>query len=148
MVRPSRVWIRSSRSSNRQPRRRLSARPTLVLPAPMKPTRKMARTGILRSDAVPPSSWREPGMPLMLVSRASFLRDALDVLAFLEVDFTTEGSQPYRGSRLVDGTCEGTPFFYQEGSVHLGLEPKIALDLPAHRLCLDVDRGVFGYGGI
>src|SRR4029077_20198143 len=71
-----------------------------------------------------------------------------DVLAFLEVDFTTEGSQPYRGSRLVDGTCEGTPFFYQEGSVHLGLEPKITLDLPAHRLCLDVDRGVFGYGGI
>src|SRR5215470_10067269 len=98
----------------------------------MKPTRKTARTGLSCPSAGASVPRREPGMPFMLVSRASFLREAVDFLAFLEVDFTTEGSQPYRGSRLVDGTCKGTPLLDQEGSMHLGLELEIALHLAAH----------------
>ena len=43
-VRPSRCSIRSSRSTNLHPNRSPKARPTLLLPAPMKPTRKRART--------------------------------------------------------------------------------------------------------
>jgi hypothetical protein len=43
------------------------------------------------------------------------------ILAFLEVDFTTEGEQVYRGSSLAQGACEGTAHFGRKRSV-LGFE--------------------------
>src|SRR5438477_4723806 len=136
MLRASRARMRSSKSSKCQPSRSPSARPTLVFPAPMKPTRKMARTGTARAGAF--TSWREPGVAFMLVL-ASLRLPSLGFLAFLEVDSTTEGSQPYRGCRLVDGACEGTPLFYQEGSVDLWLEGNVILDQSAHGLGFYID---------
>ena len=40
IVRPSRAWIRSSRSTKIQPSLAANARPTVVLPAPIKPTKE------------------------------------------------------------------------------------------------------------
>src|SRR5579864_6420949 len=48
------------------------------------------------------------------------------VLAFLEVDFTTEREELYRRCRLAQGACEGTPAFGVERGV-LGFERKVAV---------------------
>src|SRR6266851_531347 len=55
--------MRSSRSSKGQPKWRLKAAPTLLLPAPMKPTRTMARTPETDADFV--VSDGPPGLVLM-----------------------------------------------------------------------------------
>src|SRR6266700_3501281 len=49
------------------------------------------------------------------------------ILAFLEVDFTTEGKQINRRSSLAQGACEGTSNLHCERSV-LRFEGEIALD--------------------
>ena len=55
--------MRSSRSSKGQPNLRLKAAPTLLLPAPMKPTRTTARTPETDADFV--VSDGPPGRVLM-----------------------------------------------------------------------------------
>src|ERR1700738_4715043 len=55
--------MRSSRSSKGQPKWRLKAAPTLLLPAPMKPTRTMARTPETDADFVVSNG--PPGRVLM-----------------------------------------------------------------------------------
>src|SRR6266536_3702823 len=112
MVFPSAAWIRSSRSSKRHARRFDSSRPTVVLPAPMKPT---SVTEVKRAPAV---CVRPLGTRVCSESRL--------ILAFLEVDFTTEGKQINRRSGLAQGACEGTSNLHCERRV-LRLEGEIAL---------------------
>src|SRR5579864_523927 len=51
---------------------------------------------------------------------------AQSVLAFLEVDFTTEGEQLNRGRGLSQGACEGTPTLDVERAV-FRFERKVAI---------------------
>src|SRR5437879_3898672 len=115
----------------------------------MKPTRMTARSRVSHPGAGALCSRRDSGVPFMQVD-CGLQNCALwpDFLAFLEVDFTTEGSQPYRGSSLVDGTCEGTPLFHQEGGVRLGLQGNVVLNLAAHRLRFHIDRGILWDSGV
>src|SRR5215472_3205287 len=53
-ARPSRCSIRVSRSTKRQPRRCARARPTVLLPEPMKPVSTMRSTGV--GAGTPPKS--------------------------------------------------------------------------------------------
>ena len=53
MLRCSRAWIRSSKSSKRQSSCRARARPALLLPAPMNPTRKTARASRAQTNWLP-----------------------------------------------------------------------------------------------
>jgi len=91
MVRPSRCWMRSSRSSKSQCSRCPRARPTLVLPAPIKPTRKTALSpGTERS----PCSERTRLRELTGERRGrSGLFFCLFFRAFSEVNFTTEAAE-------------------------------------------------------
>ena len=51
----------------------------------------------------------------------------LDDLAFLEVDFTTEGFQGDQGSRLIDRAYEGTPRPLGQRGVDLGGQVNVVL---------------------
>src|SRR5580704_7817302 len=114
--------MRSSRSTNGHASCWLRARPTLLLPAPIKPTRHTAlATGTL-SLAGEYSPGGEPGLALIApICRVDDRSFRLVCLAFLEVNFTTEGKQPDRRCSLADRTREGTPCPYREGCV-FGLE--------------------------
>src|SRR3954464_2125513 len=113
--RRSRRWIRSSRSSKTQFSRCPSTRPTLLLPAPMKPTRKTAFTGE-GARFLPPGCARVRTLrPERFLGRSGFCF-WLFVRAFSEVNFTTETAQDYgRGdSRAPHGTPEGTSLLQDE----------------------------------
>src|SRR6476661_8224650 len=133
-VRPCRRSIRSSRSSNTQFKRSARARPTLLLPAPIKPTRKTAfspepgvffggevrtRVRVFVPAALPERFFERSGLFFWLFFRA-----------FSEVDFTTEAAQnDGRGDRSAPhGTPEGTSFFQHERSVLLGLKVNVVMD--------------------
>src|SRR5690348_2931809 len=62
------------------------------------------------------------------------------VLAFLEVDFTTEREQLYRRCRLAQSACEGTPAFGVERGV-LGFERKVAVNAALVRAGQHVNGG-------
>src|SRR5215471_4757307 len=125
-VRCSRRSMRSSRSSKVQFRRPARVRPTLVLPAPINPT---------RNRAVPVSpgwhgSWdctrtfTPSVLPECLFKRSEFLW-FLFCCAFSEVDFTTEAAQDYRGGYCgaPHGTHKSNAFFdRRDGGVLLGLQ--------------------------
>src|SRR5437667_1098232 len=109
MLRPSRAWIQPSRSSERQPSRAARARPTVVLPAPIKPTSDTTDGTDLCLRA------RDESLSSVIVgnSGSPFLKDTKGwaslacwirlVLALLEVDFTTEGKQLDRRSGFAQG---------------------------------------------
>jgi hypothetical protein len=49
------------------------------------------------------------------------------ILALLEVDFTTEGDELYRGCGLVHGAYQGTPAFAVDGTA-FRIEGEVAFD--------------------
>src|SRR5436305_837883 len=121
IVRPSRCSTKSSISAKRQPNCDASSRPTVLFPAPMKPTR-----------TTPGQSFGRPDARALTVSSVicgnSGLREKL-VLTLLEVDFTTEREELYRRCRLAQGACEGTPALGIEGRV-FGFEREVTIDVP------------------
>src|SRR5437899_2028604 len=141
MVRPSRAWMRSSRSSNGQPNCRLKARPTLLLPAPMKPTRNTARNPEAGADGL--ASGCAPGLVLMHAALPERLLNPSrpDFSAFLEVDFTTEGKQVNRRCRFAHRTRKGTPCLDYERCV-FGLQGEVVLHFTPYGARRDIDRGI------
>src|SRR5215472_18369665 len=110
----------------------------------MNPTSTTARTGESRRSAGAFTSWREVCMVTFPASAKR--KSGASLLTLLEVDFTTEGSQPNRRGRLVDGACEGTPLASEEGSVGLRLHWDVVLNFAFHGLCFDIDGCVGGNG--
>src|SRR5581483_163900 len=132
ILRPSRATTWSSRSAKSHPMERLNARPTLVFPAPMNPTRNTS------PDADPsPACMPHSGSWVGLMAERARIRFS----AFLEVDFTTHGEQLNRRGGFVHGACEGTPCLYHEGGV-FRFEGEIVLDLALFRTGAYVERSV------
>src|SRR5947209_3805094 len=121
MERFSRACTRSSRSSKRQFNRRLRARPTLLLPDPIKPTRNTARVRICDRSAGGSGWCHESCLPAIADSPASFF------LAFLKANFTTEGTQNHGRSCLTDSASKGTSCNERKRRMGLGGEGKIIL---------------------
>src|SRR6266478_1564826 len=147
--------MRSSRSSKGQPKWRLKAAPTLLLPAPIKPTRTMARTPETDADFVvsdgPPGrvliyggNLRHPHGPSSPSLSLGFNGSSSTLL---EVDFTTEGKQPDRRCCLVHRTCEGTPCPHYERCV-FGFQKKVVFHFAPDRPRRHVNRGIVGSAGL
>ena len=127
--RPWRCSIRSSKSVNLQPSCSAMMRPTLVLPAPMNPTRTTADGEPI---AVPPAQTCRALGRFCIGTRCVFTPELPGVNlffgAFLEMDFTTEGAQHDRRCGLANRTCEGTPLLDREPGMGPGLKRNIVVN--------------------
>ena len=143
-------------SSPRKANPTFGSRPsqTLLLPAPMKPTRNIVRP-FPRHQTQPGTSWSWAAHRVWCSCMAAFggpqaaFRQPLCclVLALLEVNFTAEGKQPNRRCCLVHRTCEGTPCLDHEGSV-FGFQREIVHNFASHRAGCHVDRGIIRGAGL
>src|ERR1700722_1024561 len=107
--------MRSSKSSNGKTSRRLKARPTVVFPAPMKPTRNTVRKPPTPSRAGGWTAARKPGLvfidPDLLKRFCTRPVRSFNAYGstFLKVNLTTEGKQLNRRCGLAHRTCKGAP---------------------------------------
>src|SRR3954468_15691014 len=126
MERPSRAAIRSSRSTKRVFKRFASNLPTLVLPAPIKPTSKITR---------------RPDCGIANSSSSAVVNRKSRSLALLDADCTTEGMELNRGGTRVGKPLEGLSRLRFEAGMGLLLERKIVLHRAVHRLGFHFDGG-------